>query len=156
KEKGIAHTHIKRILEQLGLSDRVALFDNDGRSSYRLKIPAHNIGFDVAELRSHAELHDLLNRVAPALAERRPHRAGALRVGAGRWHSGSAGVVPSRRTALPQGPAPPIGTHPGGHRDEIAVPSRNLAAPGGGAVLPACPDTAFPPSGRQHRTVRTL
>src|SRR5262249_21740686 len=78
KEKGIAHTHIKRIVEQLGLEERVAVFDNDGRSGYRLKVPAQNIGFDVAELRNHAELHDLLDALEPALAgRRRPSRAQA-------------------------------------------------------------------------------
>lgn len=71
KEKGIAHTHIKRIVEQLGLEDRVALFDNDGRSGYRLKLPAQNIGFAVLELRNHPELHDLLDALEPALVPRR-------------------------------------------------------------------------------------
>jgi hypothetical protein len=71
KEKGIAHTHIKRMVEQLGLEDRVALFDNDGRSGYRLKVPAQNIGFDVVELRNHPELQDLLAVLEPVLAAHR-------------------------------------------------------------------------------------
>jgi hypothetical protein len=71
KEKGIAHTHIKRIVEQLGIEDRVALFDNDGRSGYRLKVPAHNIGFDLTELRNHAELQDLVDAIEPVVGLRR-------------------------------------------------------------------------------------
>jgi hypothetical protein len=68
KEKGIAHTHIKRILEQLELEDRLALFDNDGRSGYRLKVPARNIGFDLQNLRDHPELGDLLDDLDRARA----------------------------------------------------------------------------------------
>jgi hypothetical protein len=73
KEKGIAHTHIARILEQLALADRMALFDNDGRSGYRLKVPPHHIGFDLTELRNRPELADLLDEVAASLAAR--HRS---------------------------------------------------------------------------------
>jgi hypothetical protein len=71
KEKGIAHTHIARIVEQLEFADRSQLFDNDGRSGYRLKLDPRNIGFDLGELGNHAELRDLLIEVTPALEARR-------------------------------------------------------------------------------------
>lgn len=86
KEKGIAHTHIARIVEQLGFDDRSQLFENDGRSGYRLKLAAHNIGFDRTELRNYAELRDLLAELEPALVGR----------------SGARGrVVPIDREAAP-------------------------------------------------------
>src|SRR6185436_6839398 len=67
KEKGIAHTHIARIVEQLALSDRVALFDNDGRSGYRLKVPPRHLGFDLQALRHRPELADLVEALARTL-----------------------------------------------------------------------------------------
>jgi hypothetical protein len=83
KEKGIAHTHIKRIVEQLGFADRSQLFDNDGRSGYRLKLAPHNIGFDRTELRNHPELHDLLAALEPVPPTPGQPAAPAVAIGRG-------------------------------------------------------------------------